>query len=170
MTCPVCKTFTIPGNKHYMLELNLICMFSLFHISEVEKVLLVGQLQLLKYGLIAEAHNLWQKVKPIEEDFDEEEGKTSQLTEEQLCELRMNIQEEIDRAKKDAGISCGDNPPLTRNVENLKMEFLKLFMQKFQAGKKKCSQGCKGGFDKVQQYRSRIVYSLKHDTPTTSLG
>lgn len=130
----------------------------------------MGQLQLLKYGLITEAHNLWQKVKPDEEDYDEEEGKTTQLSEEQRIELRINIKEEIDRAKADAGITCGDNPPTTRNVENLRFEFLKLFMQKFQTGKKKCAQGCKGGFEKVQQYRSRIVYSLKHDTPTTSLG
>lgn len=139
-------------------------------ITEKDKLVLVGQLQLLKYGLIIDAHNLWQKAKPTVEDYDEDEGKTTQLNEEQLEELRLNIEEEIKRAKEDAGITCGDNPPPTRHVENMKMEFLKLFMLKFKTGKKKCAQGCKGGFERIQQYRSRIVYSLRHDTPTTSLG
>ena len=130
----------------------------------------MGQLQLLKYGLITDAYNLWQNVKPNVEDYDEDEGKTTQLNEEQLHELRVNIEEEIKRAKQVAGITSGNNPPPTRHVENMKMEFLKQFMLKFKTGKKKCAQGCKGGFERIQPYRSHIVYSLRHDTPTTSLG
>lgn len=139
-------------------------------------MVLVAQLELLLYGLITEAQELWQHVNPHEEtnaDDDEEaeeEGKKTVFSEEAEEELRIHIHEVVERMKKDAGVVSGARPALTRNVENLRQMFIKNFIDSISSkGNSKCAR-CKGGWQKIILYKSRIVFSLKPGTVSTVVG
>nr|CAG4636748.1 EOG090X00BV [Ceriodaphnia reticulata] len=152
LTCPVCK-----------------CFFA----SERKKMVLAARLELLRYGLITDAQQFLQVVNTGEHDEDEgseaeEEGASKPASEEADENLRIEISEAIQRMKEDAGVNFVDEPAPTRNVENLRQMYIKGFLKKL-AGKNKCGK-CKGGWQRVVLYKSRIVYSLTAGTVSTAVG
>lgn len=155
LSCPVCKLFVIPSKK---------------------KMILVAQLELLQYGLITEALDLWQIVNPHDEEIadDDEEaeevGKKAFLSEEAEEHMRIHIHEVVEKMKKDAGIASSARPALTRNVENLRQTFIKTFLDSIATkANSKCTR-CKGGWQKIILYKSRIVFSLKPGTVSAVVG
>lgn len=139
-------------------------------------MILVAQLELLQYGLITEALDLWQIVNPHDEEIEdddeeaEEEGKKAFLSEEAEEHMRIHIHEVVEKMKKDAGIASGARPALTRNVENLRQTFIKTFLDSIATkANSKCTR-CKGGWQKIILYKSRIVFSLKPGTVSAVVG
>nr|CAG4647637.1 EOG090X00BV [Moina brachiata] len=141
---------------HPLFLRNLIAIIKLtcpackcFNISTKAKLLLAGQLDLLHNGLMTEALQLLE-VLQIKEDQEEEDD------------------EVVARMKKAAGVeSEGDIPP-TRNVETLRQMYVKSFIGKVAAAS--LCRKCKGGWKKLQQYKSQVVYILKPGTALKSVG
>ena len=136
-------------------------------------MVLSARLELLRYGLITEAQQLLQVVSTGEHDEDEgseaeEEGAKKPANEEADEYLRIEIADHVQRMKAEAGVNYVDGPALTRNVENLRQTFVKGFLKKL-AGKNKCVK-CKGGWQKVVLYKSRIVFNLTAGTVSTAVG
>lgn len=136
-------------------------------------MVLAARLELLRYGLITEAQQFLQVVNTGEHDEDdgseaEEEGVPKPASEEADENLRIEIAEAVQKMKEDAQVNFVDEPAPTRNVENLRQMYIKGFLKKL-AGKNKCTK-CKGGWQKVVLYKSRIVYSLTAGTVSTAVG
>lgn len=82
--------------------------------------------------------------------------------------LAIRIKEVVSKMKKAAGITRkGDIPP-TRNVESLRQMYVKSFISKVVTASR-CRK-CKGGWKKLQLYKSQIVYILKPGTALKSVG
>lgn len=137
-------------------------------------MVLAARLELLRYGLVTEAQDLLNVVDTGEKDEDENEEAVEEKTAEPLinaeadAKLRIEIEEAVQRMKDNAGVQPGQEPAPSRNVETLRQMYVKTFLKKL-AGKNVCPR-CKGGWQKVVLYKSRIVYSLKPGTVSTAVG
>lgn len=135
-------------------------------------MVLAARLELLRYGLITEAQELLYSVNTGEKDDDNEEAEEADAAEpidaEQDANLRIEIEEAVERMKLKAGVNSGQEPAPTRNVETLRQAYIKGFLKKL-SGANKCPR-CKGGWQKIVLYKSRIVYSLRPGTVSTAVG
>lgn len=127
--------------------------------------MIIGQLELLHYGLITEAQQLAESIH-IDEDYDEEvepgESKTQKQGERNKVE---DIQEKVLQFKEAAGVVEGQREcPPTRSVESIKESLLKSLKER-----KSCMK-CKAGWKKMVLYRSRVVYCLTSKTVSMGVG
>lgn len=131
--------------------------------TEIDKAVLSGQLELLKYGLVTEAQQLASmgiKKHNLDEDEIKKSDKDKGAEEQSLMQQALEIEQMVREFKENNGI-CEDQAP-TRCVESLRQTCTKEYLKKL-VGAGKCKR-CKGGWQNMVFYKSRIVFSLRRST------
>ena len=78
------------------------------------------------------------------------------------------IEAQVKKYKEMAGITKPDHRVTSRHVESMRLALVKQFNARISAATK--CKDCKGGWDKIVFYKSKIVYVLKKDTLITNIG
>jgi len=129
------------------------------------KAMLIGQLELLRYGLITEAQLLAESIHVDEDNEEEIEAGEIKMKKKGETNKVADIEEKVLQFKEAAGVieSQPECPP-TRSVESIKESLLKNLKER-----KTCMK-CKGAWKKIVLYKSRVVYSLTSKTVTMGVG
>nr|CAG4642277.1 EOG090X00BV [Evadne anonyx] len=151
LTCPCCKKFFF---------------------TRTSKALLTGQLELLRYGLLTQAHQLTDRMHSEEDENEDVDDTIKYSTKTQRKTLDeeeavREIEAQVEKYKEEAGELLEEDCS-SRHVENLRLLLTKTFYHRQSAGTKCVT--CSGGWKSIVFYKSRIVYTLKPGTVSTAVG